>query len=432
MFVLSREKARAKPGVWAGVHGAQRWTLAERTPAMRNVFLAFLRLGLTSFGGPIAHIGYFRREFVERRGWIDERLFAHVVAFCSVLPGPTSSQVGMIVGLVRAGPAGALAAWLGFTLPSAIALSAFAALLTALESNVRTTPAWLNGMLAGLGAAATAIVAQAVVGMAKTQCPDQVTRTIAAAAAVVALALAAGPSWQWVPIVAAALAGTAFCSRAVAAAEAALPIALPPAASRAAALIFIALAAGAALVSSRSSTGFFVATVVRAGALVFGGGHVVLPLLQGLVPAGLIAGRDFYAGYGAAQAVPGPLFTFAAFLGAANHSPLHGAFGALVATILIFVPSFLLIFALLPVLDALRANPAAAGALRGANAGVVGLLAALLYSPLLLTLGTSLWRVSIAAGVFTLVAVWKAPPWIGVALAAATGAGAAAAGLLAS
>jgi chromate transporter len=400
---------------------------------MRNVFLTFLRLGLTSFGGPIAHIGYFRREFVERRGWIDERLFAHIVAFCSVLPGPTSSQVGMIVGLVRAGPGGALAAWLGFTLPSAIALTVFAMVLTSLETGAGTTPAALSGMLAGLSAAATAIVAQAVLGMAKTQCPDRATRTIAAGAAVLALILAAGATWQWVPIVVAALAGARFCSRPASGdpAGTTLPIALPRAASQAAGLLFVALAVAAAFGSNGSVTGFFLATIVRAGALVFGGGHVVLPLLQSLVPAGLIAGREFYAGYGAAQAVPGPLFTFAAFLGAANHSPLRGLLGALAATVLIFVPSFLLVFALLPVLDGLRANPAAAGAMRGANAGVVGLLAALLYSPLLLTLGLSLWRVAIAAGVFALVAIWRSPPWIAVALAAATGAGAATAGWLA-
>jgi len=397
---------------------------------MRNVFLTFLRLGLTSFGGPIAHIGYFRREFVERRGWIDERLFAHIVGFCSVLPGPTSSQVGMIVGLLRAGPGGALAAWLGFTLPSALALTVFAAVLTTLEDRAGPTAPALGGMLAGLSAAATAIVAQAVLAMAKTQCSDRATRTIAAGAAVLALALAAAPGWQWVPIVAGALAGTLFCSPAAgsAAPETTLPIALPRAASRAAGLLFVALALTATLGANASATGFFLATIVRAGALVFGGGHVVLPLLQSLVPAGLIAGRDFYAGYGAAQAVPGPLFTFAAFLGAANHSELHGPLGALVATVLIFVPSFLLIFAFLPVLDRLRANPAAAGALSGANAGVVGLLAALLYSPLLLTLGTSFVRVAIAVGAFTLVTVWKSPPWIAVVLAAAGGAAAAAAG----
>jgi chromate transporter len=397
---------------------------------MWNVFLAFLRLGLTSFGGPIAHLGYFRGEFVERRKWIDERLFAHIVAFCSILPGPTSSQVGMIVGLLRAGPAGALAAWLGFTLPSAIALAILAAALGLLESPAGTRPSWLTGLLAGLGAAATAIVAQAVLGMAKTQCTDRRTQTIAAAAAAVALALAPQPGWQWVPIAAGALAGALFCARpAPDARDAPLSIALPRAASIGAGVLFVCLAATAVLAARNSPAGYFLATIVRAGSLVFGGGHVVLPLLQSLVPAGLISGRDFYAGYGATQAMPGPLFTFAAFLGWANHSPLHGAAGALAATVLIFLPSFLLVFALLPALDALRAHPAAGGALRGANASVVGLLGALLYSPLLIALGASGWRMLIALAAFTLVAVWNVPPWIAVALAAAAGACASAAGL---
>jgi chromate transporter len=398
---------------------------------MRNVFLTFLRLGVTSFGGPIAHIGYFRREFVERRGWIDEALFGHIVAFCSILPGPTSSQVGMIVGLVRAGPAGALAAWLGFTLPSAVALFAFAALLTSAENSV-ARPGWLSGLLGGLGAAATAVVAQAVLSMARAQCTDRATQTIAAGAAALALSLAAWPGLQWLPIAAGALAGTILCRRwapAAAGAASELPIGLPRAASLAAGALFVVLAAGAAAVSRHSTAGLLLATVVRAGSLVFGGGHVVLPLLQSLVPAGLISARDFYAGYGAAQAVPGPLFTFATFLGAANRSPLHGAAGACAATVLIFFPSFLLVFALLPALGALRVHPAAGGALRGANASVVGLLGALLYSPLILALGSSVWRATIALVAFTLVAIWKTPPWIAVAAAAAAGAAASTAGV---
>jgi chromate transporter len=395
---------------------------------MRNVFLTFLRLGLSSFGGPIAHIGYFRREFVEHRAWIDERLFAHLVAFCSILPGPTSSQVGMMIGLLRAGPGGAFAAWLGFTLPSALALTAFAALLRVAEG---AQPAWLSGLLAGLGAAATAIVGQAVLGMAKTQCTDRPTQTIAAGAAVLAFSLSGLPVFQWIPIASGALAGAVFCTRAAApsAADSDVPIALPRAVPIGAAALFIGLVLWAAGVAQGSQTGFLLATLVRAGSLVFGGGHVVLPLLQSLVADGLISSRDFYAGYGATQAVPGPLFTFAAFLGSANHSPLHGPAGAAAATALIFLPSFLLVFAFLPVLGALRANRAAGGALRGANASVVGLLGALLYSPLMLALGTSATRIAIALAAFTLVTVWKTPPWIAVALAAAAGAGATASGL---
>jgi chromate transporter len=402
--------------------------------SMRDVFLTFLRLGLTSFGGPIAHLGYFRREFVERRGWIDERLFGHIVAFCSILPGPTSSQVGMIVGLVRAGPGGAVAAWAGFTLPSAIALTLFAYFLTGVEAASGTTPAWLAGMLAGLGAAATAIVAQAVLGMARTHCPDRITQTIAVGSAALAFALRDGATWQWVPIAAGALAGAALCTgglapEAVQAAE--VPLAIPRAAALSAGVLFAALAGAAAFAAQRSPAGFLLATIVRAGSLVFGGGHVVLPLLGSLIPAGLIAPRDFFAGYGATQAVPGPLFTFAAFLGAANRSSLHGALGAVVAVVLIFLPSFLLIFALLPVLGAVRSIPAAAGALRGANASVVGLLAALLYAPLILSLGTSVARIGIALGAFALATVWKVSPWIAVAIAAGAGTAAAAAGSIA-
>jgi chromate transporter len=400
---------------------------------MRDVFLTFLRLGLTSFGGPIAHLGYFRREFIERRGWIDERLFAHIVAFCSIIPGPTSSQVGMIVGLVRAGPGGALAAWLGFTLPSAIALAVFGAFLASVDTAAAGHPLlWLEGMLGGLAAAATAVVAQAVVGMAKTQCPDRPTQTIAIAAAASALVLAGAPAWQWLPIAAGAIAGAWWCGRsagAQSAADAELPIALPRAVPWLAGGAFAALAAAAAFIALGSATGIFVATVIRAGSLVFGGGHVVLPLLGSLVPAGLIGAREFYAGYGAAQAVPGPLFTFAAFLGMVNSSPLHGVAGAIAATSLIFGPSCLLVFALLPALGALRAIPAAAGALRGASASVVGLLGALLYSPLVLGLSTSLVRIAIALAAFAFVAVWKAAPWIAVAFAALAGAGAAELGL---
>lgn len=392
---------------------------------MGDVFRTFLRLGLTSFGGPIAHLGYFRREFVERRKWIDERLFTHVVAFCSVLPGPTSSQVGMIIGWLRAGPGGAFAAWLGFTLPSALALTVFALLLTAAEGAAAgAQPRWLTGLLAGLGAAATAVVAQAVLGMTKSLCIDRITQTIALGSAVLALALRDG-TWQWVPIAAGAVAGLLAYARALPAPlpepDVTLPIRLPRAVPAVAAGAFIALVGATAFAGRQSAVGSFLATILRAGSLVFGGGHVVLPLLQTLVPAGLVRVSDFYAGYGATQAVPGPLFTFAAFLGTVNASTLHGPVGALVATILIFLPSFLLVFALLPVLGALTSRPAAAGALRGANAAVVGLLGALLYAPLIVMLGTSVWRVAIALGAYALVAVWKTPPWVAVACAAAAG-----------
>ena len=392
---------------------------------MRDVFLTFLRLGITSFGGPAAHLGYFQREFVERRRWLDDGLFTHIVAFCSILPGPTSSQVGMIVGLLRAGPAGALAAWLGFTLPSALALGVAAATLSALASATPGAgPHWLDGLLAGFGAAATAIVALAVLAMAKTQCPDPPTRSIAAAAGVLAVGLAADPAWQWAPIAGGALGGALFLTGtrardgSVPADEA--PIALPRAVSISAAVVFIALivAAGAAGGSPAAS---FARTIVRAGSLVFGGGHVVLPLLASLVPSGLVSANTFYAGYGLAQAMPGPLFTFAAFLGYLNHSLLRGALGAAAAIGLIFLPSFLLVFACMPIFTALRANRATAGALRGANAAVVGLLGALLYSPLITNLGSSVWHIALALAVFIFVGSWKVAPWLAVGGAALAG-----------
>ncbi|GAC1543204.1 MAG: chromate efflux transporter [Candidatus Velthaea sp.] len=393
---------------------------------MREIFLAFLRLGCTSFGGPIAHLGYFRREFVQRRAWLSDDAFAQIVAFASVLPGPTSSQVGMVIGTLRGGAAGAFLAWLGFTVPSAAALTIVALALRSIEG--RGTPVWLTGILAGLTAAATAVVAQAVLALARSQCPDRETRTIGIGAAILALAVAGAASLQWLPIAVGALVGALFLRRGALADVAPLPIAIPRGVSIASALAFGVLVIGALLVAHTSSTAAFLATIVRAGSLVFGGGHVVLPLLQSVVTNGLMPARDFYAGYGAAQAVPGPLFTFAAFLGAANLSPLHGITGALVAGSLIFVPSFLLVFALLPAWHALRGMRLMGGALRGANASVAGVLGAVLYSPMITTIGSSNARLAIALGAFALIAAWEWPPWVVVALSAALGAGLAAAG----
>jgi chromate transporter len=391
---------------------------------VREVFLTFLRLGSTSFGGPIAHLGYFRREFVERRRWIDEPTFAAIVAFCSVLPGPTSSQVGMLVGLVRGGPGGALAAWIGFTAPSAIALAAFALALHAAEGQGDLARSgWFTGALAGLTAAAAAVVAQAVLSLARALCTDRETQTIAIGAAILAIALGSTAGLQWLPIVLGAAAGAAFLRRPGATIDVApLPIRVPPPVALAAAILAGAIVAWLLIPVSVAPAVRLLATIVRAGTLVFGGGHVVLPLLQGLIGDGLIAQRDFFAGYGAVQAVPGPLFTFASFLGAANASPLHGITGAVVATIAIFVPSFALIFALAPVWNALRAAPAAAAALRGANASVVGLLGGVLYNPVLTSLETDVARIAIALAAFALVQIWKLPPWVVVVACAATGA----------
>lgn len=384
---------------------------------MREVFTTFLRLGSTSFGGPIAHLAYFRRTFVEERRWLDEATFVRIVAFCSVLPGPTSSQVGMLIGLTRGGPAGAFAAWLGFTAPSAIAMTAFAAALGGAERHA--VPVWFAGLLAGLFAAAAAVVAQAVVGLASSLCTDRPTKVIAVAALFLTLALRPYPGLQWVTIALGALAGTLLLHAPGLRADA-LPIRVPRRVAIAAGCVFVALVAATAL--PKTPTVAFLATLIRAGSLVFGGGHVVLPLLQSMVHDKLITAQNFFAGYGAVQAMPGPLNTFSAFLGYANLSPLHGIAGALVAIVLIFLPSFALIFAIAPVWNRVAGQPRAAGAVRGANAAVVGLLGGVLYDPVLLSLGTSPVRIAIALVAFAAIAAWRFAPWIVVIAAAALGA----------
>ena len=391
---------------------------------MTDVFRTFLRLGVTSFGGPTAHLGYFRREFVERRGWLDADTFAALVAFCSILPGPTSSQVGMLVGLIRGGAAGAFFAWLGFTAPSAIVLVAFAFALRSLESHGSIAESrWFVGFLAGLTAAAAAVVAQAVLALARTLCTDRVTKTIALGAAILAIALGRNAGLQWLPIALGALAG-AFLLRAGDAIDVpALPIAVPRGVAVAGGALFVAIVAILVLpFRAPTPVDLLLTTTLRAGSLVFGGGHVVLPLLQALVSDGLITSRDFFAGYGVTQAMPGPLFTFAAFLGAANASALSGCIGALALTIAIFVPSFALIFALAPVWNRMSRAPRAAATVRGANASVVGLLAGLLYYPILPTLQASVSGIGVALAAFALIDVWKLPPWAVVLASAALGA----------
>jgi chromate transporter len=384
---------------------------------VREVFTTFLRLGSTSFGGPIAHLAYFRRTIVEDRRWLDEASYARIVAFCSVLPGPTSTQVGMLIGLTRAGPWGAFAAWLGFTAPSAIAMAVLAGVLGGTEQHA--APPWFGGLLNGLFAAAAAVVAQAVAALAGTLCTDLPTKALALGSLAVTLALRPWPGFQWVPIVLGALAG-AIALHAPGLRADGLPIRVPRAVALACGAIFIVLVAVTAL--PKSATVAFLATLIRAGSLVFGGGHVILPLLQSMIRDGLIGAQDFFAGYGAVQAMPGPLNTFATFLGYANRSPLHGLLGALVATVLIFLPSFALIFALAPVWNRVAAAPRAAGAIRGANASVVGLLGAVLYDPVLLSLGTSGVRVGIALAAFAAIALWRVAPWIVVVVSAALGA----------
>jgi len=372
-----------------------------------DVLFVFLRLGLTSFGGPIAHLGYFREEFVVRRGWLDEREYADLVALCQFLPGPASSQVGMALGYLRAGYGGALAAWLGFTLPSAVAMILFALGLT---HYAQAVPA---GVLHGLKVAAVAVVAQAVWGMARTLCPDARRVTLmTVAACCVALAPLA---WVQVAVIAAAgVAGLALLPGR----ELPLPEPLPIAVRRRTGLFWLALFAALLMVLpllahlTENPTLTLVDAFYRAGALVFGGGHVVLPLLQAeTVPRGWVDAQTFLAGYGAAQAVPGPLFTFAAFLGAVREIPPAGWTGGLLALTAIFLPSFFLILGALPFWAKWRHLRHTQAALAGVNAAVVGLLLAALYQPVWTSAILQPQDFCLALVAFVALLFWRVPPW---------------------
>ena len=360
----------------------------------REVFAVSLRLGLTSFGGPIAHLGYQRDAFVSRHRWVDDDTFAELVALCQTLPGPASSQLSIAMGRLRAGWTGALAAWVGFTLPSAVLMTLLG--LWAAGAGVPSTGP-VAGAIAGLQAAAVAVVAHAVLGMGRRLAPDAPRLVIAAVAALAALAIPS-PATQLASIAAGAVIGWVLWRGARGGApddEAAAPprsaatprpASLGAAAARpaATAAAFVAVVAGSQLASAATGdpTLDLVAALVRAGALVFGGGHVVLPLLDaGIVAPGWVASEPFVAGYGAAQAMPGPLFTFASYLGAIASAGPGGISGAVLATIAIFLPGALLVLAALPLIGALRARAGVAGALRGVNAVVVGILAAALIDP---------------------------------------------------
>ena len=390
---------------------------AGRAPAAKvsEVFLAFLRLGLTSFGGPVAHLGYFRDAFVVKRRWLDESAFADLLALCQFLPGPASSQTGFAIGLLRAGYLGGFAAWAGFTLPSAVAMT-----LVAYGASVLKGPAG-EGLLHGLTLVAVAIVAQAVLGMARNLAPDRPR----AAIAVLALALtsvAPGGFSQILSIEMGGLLGLAFCPQA---AQDAVDGPEAPPVSRRMGLVFLAsffALLALSFLPAHDGALAFLAAIYRSGALVFGGGHVVLPLLQGAVVApGFVSQNDFLAGYGAAQAVPGPLFTLAAFLGAAANAPPGGAFGAALALIAIFAPGLLILMGALPFWHGLKARPAARAAMAGVNAAVVGLLASALYDPVWRSAVLGPADFAVAAAGFTALVVWRASPLVVVALTAAAG-----------
>lgn len=374
-----------------------------------SVFLVFLRLGLTSFGGPVAHLGYFREAFVVRRRWLRDDAYADLVALCQFLPGPASSQVGMALGLQRAGLLGLLAAWCGFTLPSAVLLVAFALLVSG-------TPDLAGaGWLLGLQAAAAAVVAQAVLGVARTLTPDRRRATIAAAAAIVVL-LVPGPGPQVAVMAACGVAGVLWLGRVVGPVEEVagteIAVRLPRWVAVSALVAFAALLVAAPVAASGTGAVRLFGAFTQAGSLVFGGGHVVLPLLESqTVATHLVDHADFLAGYGAAQAVPGPLFTFAAYLGAVAHGSPSGLVGAAVALVAIFLPAALLVVGALPFWHVLRALPWARRVLAGVNAGVVGLLAAALWDPVITEGVRSAPALALAVAAFIALTRWSAPPW---------------------
>ncbi len=394
-------------------------------PNLRNaleVLRAFLVLGLTSFGGPVAHIGYFRREFVERRRWLDDASFGDLVGLCQFLPGPASSQVGFSIGLLRAGWLGGIAAWCGFTLPSVLLLLVFAVLAPHLGGPIG------DGVLHGLKLMAVAVVAQAVWDMARRLCPD----TRRAGIALMAIAILAMTTTRFAQLIVIAVgAGLGYAMLRTAAPLSASPspprlrFRLSRRSGAVALVLFVALLAGLPVlyqVTGERSVAVFDG-FYRAGALVFGGGHVVLPLLQTqTVATGWVSANDFLAGYGAAQAVPGPLFTFATFLGWLAGGPVHPWLGATLATLGIFLPGLLLVIAALPHWQALRERATTAAMLAGVNAAVVGILASALYSPVWTSAVHSPADFAIAAVAFVLLTRWKTPPLAVVAMCAIAGA----------
>jgi len=393
-------------------------TKTSRNHSPFEVLGAFLKLGLSSFGGPIAHLGYFREEFVARRRWLDDATYTDLVALCQFLPGPASSQVGFSIGLMRAGYLGGLAAWTGFTLPSAIALVFFAYGAHALGGAVGM------GLLHGLKLVAVAIVAQAVWGMARTLCSDRERASIAAVAALIVLFFTSSSASQIGAILSGAIAGLWLCRASTPASMRSFVIPVSRRVGIVSLVTFSLLLIGLPLLR-----GFTLLPGVtlfdafyRSGALVFGGGHVVLPLLRdAFVAPGWVSDDTFLAGYGAAQAVPGPLFTFAAYLGAVVVAPPHGVEGAALGLLGIFLPGMLILLGTLPFWETLRTRSSAQAAMRGINAAVVGLLGAALYDPVWTSSVRSRADFGVALTGFVALIAWRAPPLLVVLLGALSG-----------
>ena len=385
--------------------------------SLLEVLWVSTRLGLTSFGGPIAHLGYFHEEYVKRRQWLDEQSYADLVALCQFLPGPASSQVGIAIGVARAGLLGGFAAWLGFTLPSALALIAFAFGVSALVDS--TAAGWLHG----LKVVAVAVVAQAVWSMARSLCPDRERATLAILTAIVALAWPTALG-QVLPIIVAGFIGWRLFPPANTPPALHIRVPISPWIGMASWVLFFGLLLALPLVRqvATSQTVAVFDSFFRAGALVFGGGHVVLPLLQAeIVAPGWVTNEQFVAGYGAAQAVPGPLFTFAAYLGWVMQPPLNGWAGASVGLVAIFLPGILMTVGALPFWDLLRTRGSFQSAIRGINAAVVGLLLAAFYHPVWTSAIYKPTDFGLGILAFGLLAFWKLPPWLVVVLTAVGG-----------
>ncbi|WP_374502177.1 chromate transporter [Zoogloea sp.] len=393
--------------------------VTAKATSLSDIFRIFLRLGVTSFGGPIAHLGYFRTEFVERRQWLNDHAYGDLVGLCQFLPGPASSQVGIALGFFKRGIPGAIASWAGFTLPSAIALVLFGLLLGSIGG---VDASWLHG----LKIVTVAIVAQAIWSMGKSLCPDRERASIAVAATL-ALVWVPGAWMQIGVIVVGAFLGWLWLKPAVELPHSPFPLRMSKSAGVVTLLLFATLLLMLPIVAGQSSShplrlfdAFF-----RAGSLVFGGGHVVLPVLQAeVVPNGWVSNNEFLAGYGAAQAVPGPLFTFAAYLGAISHQSPSGWLGAAIALLGIFLPAFLLVIGTLPLWEGARRHPAMQRAMLGVNGAVVGLLLAAFYNPVWTGAIHSAGDFALALIAFLLLVSWKLPPWLVVVLCAvATGLG---------
>ncbi|MEW4282819.1 chromate efflux transporter [Priestia koreensis] len=374
-----------------------------------EIWLVSTKLGFTSFGGPIAHLGYFQHEYVQKRNWLDQKSYADLIALCQFLPGPASSQVGISIGIIRGGVIGGVISWLGFTMPSVVILMLAASFLTG--HNVEQ-----EGIISGLKIVAVAVVAQAVLGMGKTLTPDRPRLAIGIGSSVVLLV------WPYTfvqigVILLAALLGIFMYRQVSAEEESELPIAKWKGGAIISLSLFFVLLAALPLLSWKFSSTWFdmMDTFYRAGAIVFGGGHVVLPILQQEVVPHLLSKEQFLAGYGAAQAVPGPLFTFSSYIG----TVVKGWSGGVVATLAIFLPSFLLVMGVLPFWNGIRRNKNIRGALLGVNASVVGILLASLYDPVFVSAVSNGHDFALALICFGLLVYWKVPSWVVVILCVA-------------